>query len=179
MKYCMSCGNKMDEKSDFCSKCGTKFDEIKVKKSKKNPILFISILLIIAGMIIGCLFIFGVLGEKKYKLDVYEALAYARLRVAEARSAYNGLGSMETDDFKLLGNMVKKYDSNSNWFSGYSNYYSRTADTDKYEVTYLCSEDYCAKFVVEDDDSGTKLIDYTFESSREKGYRIYIVNSSN
>ena len=180
MKYCMSCGNKMKENAEFCEKCGTRFGEVKKKRTKKKKtILSIIIFLIIAGAVVGGLFIFGILGDKKYELDVYEAVAYARLRVAEATSAYNGLGSMSTEDFKLLGNMVKKYDSNSEWFSGYSNYYSRTADTDKYDVTYLCNENYCAKFVTEDIERGTyKLIEYTFETSREKGYRIYIVNDT-
>lgn len=180
MKQCLSCGNRMKEESDFCDKCGAKFGETKVKKAKKKkPFLIIIVFLVIASAIVGGLFIFGVFGKKTYELDVYEAVSYARLRVAEATSALYGTGTLSKDDFNLLGNMVKKYDGNSQWFSGYSPFYSRTADTDKYDVTYLCDDNYCAKFVTEDIQYGSyKLIEYTFESSKEKGYRIYIVNST-
>lgn len=171
---CQQCGNTIDDGSEFCNKCGAKLGVEVKRKSKKKIWLLIIILLLVAGAVAGY-FLF--LRKGKYKLDPYEAVAYTSLNLAEATSAYMGGGSITKAQFDTLGKMVKKYDSSSEWFASYYGYYSRTADTDKNKVTYLCNDNYCAKFVVEHTGGDYYLVDYLFESSSEKGYKIYVVDS--
>ena len=117
--------------------------------------------------------------ESRYKLDPNESVAYARLNLAVASSAYDGSGSMPKEDLNCLKELVKKFDSNNEWFSELSKFYGRTADTDEKKITYLCDDNYCAKFTVEEKDDSYYLLDYSFESSNDKGYKIYIIDDSN
>lgn len=117
--------------------------------------------------------------DNKYMMTPEENLSYAKLRLAAATSAvvsYDGnlnLGTITKEDFNVLGKMVKNYDSSANWFSEEYMYYAKIADLENKEVTYLCDDDYCAKFVVEKDDK-TYLTEYSFQESEKKGNRIII-----
>ena len=112
--------------------------------------------------------------KHKHKLDSFEALAYSRLKVAALQSYIYGFGEISVEDFNYLKQAARKYDKNTDWFSGTTGFTTKYSDTEKTWTIYLCDGDYCAKFVFEDGESADYLVDFEFFESTDGGYRIYI-----
>ena len=100
-------------------------------------------------------------------------VAWYTLRLAIAESAYSGQKTALTaEHINQLKNLAKL--TGKNLFSDLSvSATGKTMDTDQYEITAICDEDYWATFKIQAT-GGWHLIDYTFENSDEKGYEIII-----
>ena len=120
---------------------------------------------------------------KGYKLDDYESLSLAKLRLAASNSRVYSLdkingkvGTISSEDLDYLKQIAKNYDSKSVWFSNNPTVISAiNADTDSQDITYLCDNIYCAKYVIEKD-GGWYLVDYSFEFKNIETYDIFILN---
>ena len=143
---------------------------------KKRYLLLIITLLLFNIVLTGC----GSSNDKKQELSPSDAVAWTSLRLAIAESkVYGGSTSLSTEHFNLLKQLAKNFDDESDWFGSSEIYliaYGKTMDTDKYEISSLCSENYCATFKIEHKEGKYYLINYTFEKTTEKGYKIYIID---
>ena len=142
---------------------------------KKNSIHFLIIFLFtIIILITGCS------STKKIQLSIYESVAWTRLRYAIAESViYDGSTSLTTNDIELLKELSKKNNKSNEWFNDIDiKYiaYGKTMDTDKYQISFLCSKNYCAKFTVEKDDGDYTLINYSFVNNDIGGYTLYPID---
>lgn len=130
-----------------------------------KKILSIGLILVSVLMVSGC--------DNSKKLD---AVAYTSLRSAIAKSTLDGSGEISANYLDKLKSTVKELNKDNNWFSDYSGtFYVLNKDTDTKRIDYICNDDYCAKFTAEL--RGAKdyyLIDYSFETNKEKGYIIHI-----
>lgn len=67
--YCTSCGNKLEENSNFCTKCGNKIDNSnQVSNNKNNSVSIVKCILQAVGVGIG---IFILLWMIKMFLNLY------------------------------------------------------------------------------------------------------------
>jgi len=55
MKYCVNCGNKLDEEMNFCSNCGVKIGEVRVSNSINNEKQKSKILAGLLGIFLGAI----------------------------------------------------------------------------------------------------------------------------
>ena len=118
--------------------------------------------------------IIGLTGCGNYELSPSEAVAWTRLRLVIAESAYSGQKSTLTaEQVDVLKQVAQS--KGGDWFDDLSYYaYGKTKDTDQYEITSICDDDYCATFKMKDYGTRYQLVEYTFEPSYERGYRIEI-----
>lgn len=125
-------------------------------------------------LISGCSF------NKKYKLSLEEAVAWTRLRFAIAESVlYDGSTSLTSSDVNTLKSLSKKTGKNNEWFSENDILYvayGKTMDTEKYQISSLCSKYYCATFKIEKKENDYYLLEYYFEKSDERGYDLFIID---
>ncbi len=132
-----------------------------------KKITFIFTFICVLFIMTGC--------TSKYKLDKHETVGYTSLRLAIATSASSGDGEISSEYLDRVKSAVKNFNDKSEWFDDYSgNFYGITKDTSDNQVDFICDEDYCAKITVKNDNTGYYIIDYSFETNDEKGYRIYI-----
>lgn len=135
-------------------------------KLKKYIVVTIVLLLIS-----GCFF------NKKYKLSPEEAVAWTGLRLAIAESVlYDGSTTLTTYHIDLLKNAARNFDKKCEWFSENDDKYiayGKMLDTEKYQITKLCSEDYCAVFKVEEEDGSYYIVGYSFEKSTGDGHILF------
>lgn len=146
----------------------------KKDKFMKKRFFLLFLLILVVVCITGC--------SKKYKLSLEEAVAWTSLRLAIAESTlYDGSTTLTTKHIELLRNVAKQFDKNSEWFNDTDvKYiaYGRTMDTEKYQLTTLCSEYYCAIFKIENDNGTYYLLDYDFLRSTAKGHVLYVTEKS-
>lgn len=120
----------------------------------------------------------GCSSNKKYKLTIEENVAWTGLRLAIAQSNLSGSSTtLTTKHIELLKNMTKKFNKNREWFSATdSSYimYGKSKDTSEFQITSLCSEDYCATFKVKEEDNSYYLIDYNFDKAKDLGSELLI-----
>ena len=83
-------------------------------KSEKG-ISLIAILVIIIAIIVVGIIIISSNSKPGYEMTVSEAKAYTSLRTAIAQSAYDGNGLFYSSDYFILGEMIKKPDSENEW----------------------------------------------------------------
>lgn len=145
-------------------------------KSQKG-ISLIAIVVVIAIIIIGIIIISSS-STPGYEMDVKnkEALAYTRLRQAIANSKVDGTGTLSSEDYNILGKMVKNADSSNGWFSQTGKFalYGNTGDKDGYEVTWLSDGTHCAIFYAKNEDNTYYLTNYSFNVDNVKGYTIFV-----
>lgn len=126
-------------------------------KKKIIIVLFVVILVIITAIIFS---------NRNYKLSTEkgEEVAYASLRVAISQSVVDGSGEMTSEDFDILGEIVKNQKSSNQWFGGHKAFFTgKIIDTSDYEITVITDGTYVARFTIENDGNDYKLIDYKFE----------------
>lgn len=136
------------------------------------------IIIIIALIVVIGIIIISLNSKPGYEMDVKnkEALAYARLRQAIATSRVDGTGTLSSEDYNILGKMVKNADSGNQWFSqtGRVALYGNTGDRDGYEVTWVSDGTYCAIFYVKNEEHIYYLTNYSFNVDDVKGYTIFV-----
>lgn len=136
------------------------------------------LIIIIALIIVIGIIIISLNSKPGYEMDVKnkEALAYARLRQAIATSRVDGTGTLSSEDYNILGKMVKNADSSNQWFSqtGRVALYGNTGDREGYEVTWISDGTYCAIFYVKNEDNIYYLTNYSFDIDNVKGYTIFV-----
>lgn len=148
-------------------------------KNLKNQkgISLIAIVVIVAIIIVGIIIISSN-SKPGYEMDVKnkEALAYARLRQAVANSRLNGSGTLSSEDYNILGKMVKNADSSNSWFSqtGKNAFYGNTGDKDGYEITWLSDGTHCAIFYAKKENDIYYLTSYSYNVDDVKGYTIFV-----
>ena len=145
-------------------------------KSQKG-ISLITIVIIVAIIIVGIVIISSS-STPGYEMDVKnkEALAYARLRQAVANCKLNGSGTLSSEDYNILGKMVKNADSSNGWFSqtGKIALYCNSGDKDGYEITWLSDGTHCAIFYAKNEDNTYYLTSYSYNVDDVKGYPIFV-----
>lgn len=145
-------------------------------KSQKG-ISLITIVIIVAIIIVGIIIISSS-STPGYEMDIKnkEALAYTRLRQAIANSKVDGSGTLSSEDYNILGKMVKNADSSNSWFSqtGKNAFYGNTGDKDGYEITWLSDGTHCAIFYAKNEDNIYYLTSYSYNVDDVKGYTIFV-----
>ena len=126
----------------------------------------------ILSMVLIGIMTLGLTGCGNPELSSDEQVAWYTLRLAIAEARLSGQKTDLTQEhIKQLENMAKS--TGKDWFSDLDGYFTgKEMDTDKYEITMICDDGYCATFKVEAS-GGLHLVDYTFEKSDEVGYSIH------
>ena len=138
---------------------------------KKKLVIIIVVLAILAVLVF-------VKFNGKYKLTNKEAVGYTSLRLAIAKSAYDGTGEITKENLDSLKSAVKSMNKTNTWFDNryYGTFYGKNIDTSDNQIDILCDGEYCATFIVEHKGNDYYLIKYTFERSKDTGYRIRVNN---
>lgn len=134
-------------------------------------------IIIIVAIIIVAIIIISSSGGNGYEMNVKnrEEVAYATLRAAISKSRLDGSGTMSSEDFSKLGEMVKNADSENQWFASDSGvFYGDTADTSDYQVTWVSDGTYCAVFYAKLEGNTHYLTNYNFSPDDVKGYSILV-----
>lgn len=128
----------------------------------------------ILSLILLTVMILGLTGCGKDVLSDEEGASWGTLQLVAAESAASGQKTtITTKNMNDLKNVAKR--TGKNWFSSLGSYaYVKNMDTDEYDATQICDGNYCATFKIKYQSDGYHLVDYTFEASDEKGYRISI-----
>lgn len=149
---------------------------MKYLKSQKG-ISLLAIIIVVAIIIVGIIIISSS-SVPGYEMDVKnkEALAYTRLRQAIANSKVDGSGTLSSEDYSILGKMVKNADSSNQWFSQTGKFalYGNTGDKDGYEITWLSDGTHCAVFYAKNEDNTYYLTSYSYNADDVKGYTIFV-----
>lgn len=143
-------------------------------KNQKG-ISLITLIIIIAIVIVGIIFIFNIgKGNKTVKIEwgYMPSSEYYELRLASTTSEVSGSGkgTLSQASFNTLGRDVKK--AGGKWFKNNNvNFKASTADLDGTEMTFLTDGKNTARFVFEE---GSNYVHYTFTNEDHKGYKITI-----
>lgn len=95
MKYCVACGNQIEDDAKFCGKCG-----VEQKKTKnKKPYVFIFIVLFLVLILAAATVIYSVFFRETKENDEKEAVAvseeYIETEEAKETNAVEELGETE------------------------------------------------------------------------------------
>lgn len=152
-------------------------------KNFKNQkgISLIKLIVIIAIIIIVGFIIISSISKPGYEMTESEAQAYNYLRLAIMQSAYDGTGFLYTKYYDLLGEMIKKPDSNNKWlpFEGLAEFSGLIDDKDGYEYTGISLGDFSARFCVKKEGKKYYLCDYVMEQKPIIGYKFWVAPKNN
>lgn len=144
-------------------------------KSEKGISLIAIIVIIIAIIVVGIIIISSN-SKPGYEMTASEAKAYTSLRTAIAQSTYDGNGFLEPADYELLGEMIKKPDSENEWlpFDSLGQFDGLTDDKDGYQYTSISMGSFSARFCVKQEGDKYYLCDYTMENKSIPGYKFWV-----
>ena len=135
-------------------------------------------LLIIVAIIVVVIIIIGSNSKPGIEMSTDELVAYQSLRnaIEEAKASEGMTSTMLSENFDILGNMVKNADSGNEWFSrtGAMALYGNIDDEDGYEMTTLSDGKHCAIFYAKEENGKYYFTSYYFIVSDVKGYVILV-----